>query len=433
MGIDKRQISGILKLVLGGVFMGKDAIKNLDKQYENMVGGIAYNNKNATIKTITKDYSDFDTLQVCFFSDPHIGSCDFDIKGLVDTLKYANSQENAIIFILGDSLNTAIVGSKSDAYEDILEPQEQLDFFSEVLKIAKGDNEMSKVLKDLKDTGKIVVLHSGNHEDRIRKSVGISTTKLAASVAGVEEAFAPYYASTELILRQPLSKNGKFPIRIVTHHGTGISNIDGTFRLLRNVDNADMCVIGHTHQQSMKFERTICLNDDGEQEYHDVLCLTLPSSGGGTYGAGMALPDTAKQSAVWVAVSSQPSPFAGKISPTGIAYPNITPAFAFFTPTNLDTLDTNIKQKRFGATKRVIRNALKGEKYANAKAEIDKAIGAIIECEEYIRNKVGASITERPMKIPEGYIEYLKAKEGVDLSQNPAQNTDEKAFEGEGM
>ncbi len=397
--------------------MGKDAIKDLDKQYKSMVGDIAYNNNNATIKSIKKDYSNkFSTLQVCFFSDPHIGSCDFDIKGLTDTLKYANSQENAIIFILGDALNTAIVGSKSDAYEDILEPQEQLDFFSEVLKIAKGDNEMSKVLKDLKDTGKIVVLHSGNHEDRIRKAVGISTTKLAASVAGVDEAFAPYYASTELVLRQPLSKDGKFPIRIVTHHGTGISNIDGTFRLLRNVDNADMCVIGHTHQQSMKYERVIGINDEGEQEYHDVLCLTLPSSGGGTYGAGMALPDTAKQSAVWVAVSSQPSPFAGKISPTGIAYPSITPAFAFFTPSNSN--DTTIKLKRDNSAKRVIRNALKSEEYAKTVKKIDEATNAIADLEEYLRKKVQSAITEKPMKKPDGFDEYIKAKEEAKLSQN---------------
>lgn len=101
---------------------------SLDKQYKDLVGNTAYNNKNVTIKTIVKDYSDkFDTLQVCFISDTHIGSSDFDIKGLVDNLNYADSQENAVIFFLGDGLNTAIVGSKSDTYEDVLNPQEQLD------------------------------------------------------------------------------------------------------------------------------------------------------------------------------------------------------------------------------------------------------------------------------------------------------------------
>lgn len=389
--------------------MKKDAINGLDNRYRGLVGNKGYIDNNATIKTITKDYSDkFDTLQVCFLSDMHIGSCDFDIKGLMNTLRYANSQENAIIFILGDALNTAIVGSKSDPYEDILNPQEQLDIFSEVLKIAKGNSEMAKVLKDLNDTGKIVVLHSGNHEDRIRKSVGVSTTKLAADIAGLGDVFAPYYASTTLKLRQPLSKDGAFPIEIVTHHGTGISNIDGTFRLLRTVGNADMCVIGHTHQQSMKYDRMIKVNDEGKQVYHDVLCLTLPSSGGGTYGAGMALPDTAKQSAVWVAVSSQPNPYAGKLSATGITYPDIIPTCAFFTPTI--TMDTRIKQKRLKESQKAI-NDVVNSKQKDVEQKIDEAISAMTDFENYIREKVEKTITEKPKKEPKGYKEYLKALE----------------------
>lgn len=390
--------------------MKKDSIARLDDKYRSLVGDFAYNDKNVTIKSITKDYSDkFDTLQVCFLSDLHIGSCDFDIKGLLDTLRYADSQENAIIFILGDSMNTAIVGSKSDAYEDILSPQSQLDVFSRVLKIAKGDKELVRVLKDLNDTGKIVVLHSGNHEERITKAVGVSTTKLAADVAGVRDAFAPYYASTNLVLRQPLSKDGKFNFGVVSHHGTGISNVDGVFRLLRNVDNANLCVIGHTHQQSMKHERLIKVDKDGKQNYHDVMCLTLPSSGGGTYGAGMALPDTAKQSAVWMAISSQPNPLAGKISPTGIAYPDIVPACAFFTPTN--TMDTSIKKQRNNAARRAIQRACE-EKGDAVRDIIEHAIQEIGNFEQYTRAEVEKAIAEKPRKKPKGYIEEHD-KEGM--------------------
>ena len=389
--------------------MKKDSITSLGEHYRGLVGEMAYRNKNATIKTIVKDYSSkFSTLQACFMSDNHLGSTDTDIEGLMDTLRYANSQENAVIFILGDSMNTAIVGSKSDAYEDILSPQEQLDIFSEVLKIAKGDKEVAKVLQDLKDTGKIVVLHSGNHEDRIRKTVGISTTKLAADAAGVGDVVAPYYASTDLILRQPLAPDGKFHFGVVSHHGTGIRNIDGTFRLLRTVDNANMCVIGHTHQQSMKYERMIKVDEDGKQRYHDVLCLTLPSSGGGTYGAGMSLPDTAKQTAVWVAISSQVNPHAGKVSPTGIEYPEIIPACAFFTPTN--TMDTRIKLKRHNAAKNAIKKYCE-EHIDEVNDKIDEAIKAVVAFEDNLRNKVHEAIVEKPRKKPAGYDESLNSTE----------------------
>ncbi|MBQ4558241.1 MAG: metallophosphoesterase [Clostridia bacterium] len=389
--------------------MIKDSTKILDNNYKKLVGDAAYNSTNATIKTITKDYSDkFDTLQICFLSDMHIGSCDFDIKGLTETLRYADSQENAVVFMLGDALNTAIVGSKSDAYEDILSPQEQLDIYSQILQIAKGDKNLAKVLKNLNDTGKIVVVHSGNHEDRIRKAVGISTTKIAADIAGVGDSFAPYYASTDIILRQPSSPDGKFHFGVITHHGTGISNIDGTFRLLRNVDNANLCVIGHTHQQSMKYERLVKVDENGKQMYHDVLCLTLPSSGGGTYGAGMSLPDTAKQSAVWMLVSSQMNPFANKLSSTGIAYPEIVPACAFFNPTN--KMETHIKQKRLNATKRAITKGY-AEESKKVNDKIDEAVSAIIEFEEYVRGKVEKSITEPKRKEPKGFDEYIKETE----------------------
>ena len=161
-----------------------------------------------------------------------------------------------------------------------------------------------------------------------------------------------------------------------------------------------MCVIGHTHQQSMKYDRLIKADKDGNQQYHDVLCLTLPSSGGGTYGAGMALPDTAKQSAVWVAISSQPNPYADKISPTGIKYPKIIPAFAFFTPTN--TMDTNIKKKRNTEAKIAIAKSLE-KKTPIIEKKIDKLVDDIIGVEQYIRNRVGSSIKEKPKTTPEGF------------------------------
>ena len=114
--------------------MKKDATNGLLDQYKSLVGDSAYNNKNATVATRTIDCSDkFDTVQLAIISDEHLGSCDSDVAGLVENLKYANSQENAYICFLGDGMNTAIVGSKSDAYEDILSPQQQLDIFSQIL------------------------------------------------------------------------------------------------------------------------------------------------------------------------------------------------------------------------------------------------------------------------------------------------------------
>ena len=401
----------------------KDA-NAIDKEYKNLVGNTAYNNKNVTIKSIVKDYSNkFDTLQVCFISDPHIGSSDFDIKGLVDNLNYADSQENAVIFFLGDGLNTAIVGSKSDTYEDILNPQEQLDIFSQILKFAKGKNEtkLASVLKKLNDSGKIVVVHSGNHEDRITKAVGISPTKMAVDIAGVGDSFAPFFASTDLILRQPLEKDGKFHIRIVTHHGTGIRNIDGTFRLLRNIDNADLCVIGHTHQYSIKTERLINVDEKGEQFYHDVMCMSLPASGGGTYGAGMALPNINKQSGVWIAISSQPNPYKDIVSPTGIKHKSIVPACAFFSPTN--SIDAQIEESKADIVQDILDKKIK-ENSTKINAKMNDFLKSVKDFEQDVRKTAVEVIREKQSEIPEGFVEYLEQKKLQDNIQEN-ENSDE--------
>ena len=377
-------------------------INNLSKEYKDIVGNEAFNNKNVTIKSIVKDYSDkFNKLQVCFISDTHIGSSDFDINGLIENLKYADSQENAVIFFLGDGMNTAIIGSKSDPYEDVMNTQKQLSFYSKILQLAKGNQKLTDVLSNLENSGKVIVVHSGNHEDRITKAVGVSTTKMAAEIAGVGDAYAPFYASTTLLLRQPQAKDGKFPIRIITHHGTGIRNSDGIFRLIKNVGNVDMAVIGHTHQHTISNDRTIRLDEDGNQYYQDIVYITLPASGGGTYGAGMALPDIAKQSAVWVEICSQSNPNAGKISPTGVKYPDIIPSFSFITP--LNTFTTGIQAKR----NRQARNVITKSDCSEITSEIDELIQHIADKEKTTCENISEAIKEKPKKEPTGFAEYM--------------------------
>ena len=382
------------------------SISNLDKEYKDLVGVEAYNDKNVTVRNITKDFSKkFDTIQICFLSDTHIGSSDFDIKGLVDALVYADSQENAVVFLLGDGINSAILGSKSDIYEDLLTPGQQLDFYSKIIKFANGKSKLSSLLHKLDNDGKIVVVHSGNHEDRIQRQVGLSASKMAAEIAGVGEAYAPFYANTDIILRQPKAKDGQFHFGVVSHHGTGIKNIDGVFRLLRNVDNADMCVIGHTHRYSMRPERLIRVNEDGEQVYHQVIYMSLPASGGGTYGAGMALPDIKKQTAVWVAVTSQPNPYYGQVSSTGIKQEEFVPAYAYLNPSN--SLNTSIKIKRVNQAEKII-DDIEDDYEDEILQKTHDMLNVVLDREKQMWDDIAERIKEKPLKEPKGFEEYLE-------------------------
>ena len=64
-------------------------ISVLGKDYKNQVGEYALRNNNVTCKDIVVDLSNkFDSINLCFFSDTHLGSSDADIKGILQNLDY---------------------------------------------------------------------------------------------------------------------------------------------------------------------------------------------------------------------------------------------------------------------------------------------------------------------------------------------------------
>ncbi len=383
-------------------------ISVLGKDYKNQVGEYALRNNNVTCKDIVVDLSNkFDSINLCFFSDTHLGSSDADIKGILQNLDYIDKSDDSFAFVMGDIANMAIVGSKSDQYEDILSPQEQLDDYITFLKAANGNKTVADKFLGLQKQGKVIVAHLGNHEERIKRSVGLNVVKIAAESAGLGNAYASFYANTDIVLRQPESPDGKFHFRIVSHHGTGIKNIDGLFRLLKNVSNADMCVIGHTHQTSMKVERTIKENEKGEQEYHDVTMLTLPSCGGGTYGAGMALPDVYKEPATWFQLSSIKSPYAGKVSPTGVKYPEFVPGIAFYNPTTYP--NTKIKIKRISQAENVVQKYME-EHQDEINEKVYELLDYLKGVDKEVRNEICEKIKEKPRKEPKEFMAYLEKK-----------------------
>ena len=159
-------------------------ISVLGKDYKNQVGEYALRNNNVTCKDIVVDLSNkFDSINLCFFSDTHLGSSDADIKGILQNLDYIDKSDDSFAFVMGDSANMAIVGSKSDQYEDILSPQEQLDDYITFLKAANGNKTVADKFLGLQKQGKVIVAHLGNHEERIKRSVGLNVVKIAAESA----------------------------------------------------------------------------------------------------------------------------------------------------------------------------------------------------------------------------------------------------------
>lgn len=387
------------------------------------------------------DYSDkFSKMQLCFISDVHIGTSDSDIEGLIDNLKYASQQENAKVFFLGDMMNAAILGSKSDVYEESLSPQDQMDLFTKILTYAQGNFELPaylmKLLEDnkiflpedsLKYLGKqksnIATINEGNHEARITKSVGISPTKVVAETAGVDAAFSPYFSNTEIILKNNFDNGESISFKIVGHHGTGNNKIDDMVnKYTKQVNNADFYVMGHIHDNMLTTKRMIDLQQDKEtgeekQVYRDVHFLTLPASGGGSYAAGMSLPRRHKNTAVWLEIEPQLNPLATEISATGVTQPKYVTAVSFISP-DINQNPNRKMAKSVRQAKRIIKRETEQNLVNIIENDISDTLDAIDDYSDNITDAIIETIKVKPLKEPKGFREYYEEKQSQQKQQN---------------
>ncbi len=215
------------------------------------------------VKKRVVDMSDeYNTAVLVFIGDWHIGTVDFDIDGAINVLNYVLQTPNALLFCLGDMMNTAILNSVSDIFEDIAYPREQWEVFV-------------SLLKQVKD--KLVVVHTGNHERRVKKNTGLDPVEEATKAMDAEDAYAPYFADTYIKLKQG---NKPFAFPVVTHHGDS-----GNPENNSSVNQGSMINgMGHTHQFKNYTITKIIINNNGKRVKKPELNIVIPASGGGEYG-----------------------------------------------------------------------------------------------------------------------------------------------------
>ena len=232
------------------------SIENYRKKLEQTTDtSVAYN----TIDLSNK----FDTIVAVFVSDWHIGAQNFDIDRCIEVLEYTLNTSNAYLFILGDMLSTAILHAVQNMFDDLLYPNEQWDNFVDLF---------SQVAK----AGKIEVLHPGNHEKRVNKETGLNIIEQAAKTLDVSNKYAPDFAVTEIVLKNKLSKDGKFTYRIVTHHGDGV---DFT-KLQSKCPNSDLNVVGHWHRLKVQTQANSIFDPELETSIkHETMNVILPNEG----------------------------------------------------------------------------------------------------------------------------------------------------------
>lgn len=175
-------------------------------------------------------------IEIVPIADLHIGdpaSRNNVIKSLIDGVA---DNENRYAILVGDLMNTAIAGSKSDFYNEAIKPSEQL----------QRCYELFSPIKD-----KILGMVSGNHEERIGRSVGVDMTQVLATELGISDLYSD--TSALIFLRFGCRKDKKRPMNysIYVNHGHGGGRKPGGkingLADFGSIIDADCFIIGHTH------------------------------------------------------------------------------------------------------------------------------------------------------------------------------------------
>jgi predicted MPP superfamily phosphohydrolase len=169
-------------------------------------------------------------------ADVHIGDKLSNLKLFKEALERIKKEPNTYTIINGDLCNMALKNSKSDVYSDSLSPMQQVITVVDYLKPIKN---------------KILVIGTGNHEDRTMKETNIDVTRLIARELGLEDRYANGWWYLYLTFGQDVKK------RPVTYGITGIHGYGGGRKSggkinrledMTQVVIADLYLMSHTHK-----------------------------------------------------------------------------------------------------------------------------------------------------------------------------------------
>lgn len=181
------------------------------------------------IQVITRDYRDQDKHSLYPLGDVHLGAATHNGRKWGEWLRYLEQTPNASLLGTGDFLNTAIIGSKSDVYD-------------EKLTVGEAKRRLRRQLQPLADDGRIDALMPGNHEDRITRATGDCPIRDVCDTLDVA-----YVQASALLVY----KVGTQEYEVFIRHGTGNGQSLATLAKSGQVIRADIYVTGHTHRQAV--------------------------------------------------------------------------------------------------------------------------------------------------------------------------------------
>jgi len=165
-------------------------------------------------------------IDIVNLGDIHRGNKNCDTNLLKKNIQKIADTGNMYWVSTGDLLETAIKSSKSSCYESST-PEEELEALAHELEPIKE---------------KCLGFTASNHQNRVRKEVGLSLDKVLADRAGLP------FIGISAVIKVTCGRCSYF---IAMHHGTGGgtagNKVNRAINLAQNWLGADIYLTGHTH------------------------------------------------------------------------------------------------------------------------------------------------------------------------------------------
>lgn len=189
------------------------------------------------LPVIERRYAGVDALRIYALGDVHLGARQHEAEKWQEWLDYVRGQDDVSVILTGDLFNSAIKGSLSETYD-------------EMMTVGDAMKVMRQQLEPI--ANKIDLAIPGNHEERVYRAVGIEPVEVVADALGIP------YARKVAILHYTF-EDAEYSVYV--RHGTGMDGagtIGGKANAMERASKAvvaDIYLSGHTHAQVLARDR----------------------------------------------------------------------------------------------------------------------------------------------------------------------------------
>lgn len=183
--------------------------------------------------------------------DVHYGHSDCDKEFFAKVLVWLYENKHVYLITMGDMCEISIKDSPGIFDQESFARTQ----------VAK----MVKMLKPIADEGRLIGMHTGNHEKRIFKKTGFDPAEIMAVMLGIP--YFGYNVAHRITVKQG---NKKEVYKMYTTHGASRAQythtkLNASIRMAKIIDDAEVYAMGHVHELGSMKARPYRIGDEGEE------------------------------------------------------------------------------------------------------------------------------------------------------------------------